>query len=38
MDWMCECCVRINTEVEIMENIDYGETDLRSIIEGDHRL
>ena len=24
-----------NTEVEIMENIDYGETDLRSIIEGD---
>ena len=24
-----------DTEVEIMENIDYGETDLRSIIEGD---
>ena len=24
-----------NTEVEIMETIDYGETDLRSIIEGD---
>ena len=24
-----------NTEVEIMESIDYGETDLRSIIEGD---
>ena len=24
-----------NTEVEIGENIDYGETDLRSIIEGD---
>ncbi|MFR7523334.1 MAG: DNA-directed RNA polymerase subunit beta, partial [Ruminococcus sp.] len=24
-----------NTEVEIMENIDYGDTDLRSIIEGD---
>ena len=27
-----------NTEVEIMENIDYGDTDLRSIIEGDKRL
>ena len=26
-----------NTEVEIMENIDYGDTDLRSIIEGDKR-
>ncbi len=26
-----------NTEVEIGENIDYGETDLRSIIEGDRR-
>ena len=25
------------TEVEIMENIDYGETDMRSIIEGDSR-
>ena len=25
-----------HTEVEIMENIDYGDTDLRSIIEGDH--
>ncbi len=25
------------TEVEIGENIDYGETDLRSIIEGDRR-
>ncbi len=24
-------------EVEVSENIDYGETDLRSIIEGDHR-
>ena len=24
-----------NTEVEIMENVDYGETDLRHIIEGD---
>ena len=24
-----------NTEVEIGENVDYGETDLRSIIEGD---
>ena len=24
-----------NTEVEIMETIDYGETDLHSIIEGD---
>ena len=23
-----------NTEVEIMETVDYGETDLRSIIEG----
>ena len=28
--------MRINTEVEIMENIDYGDTDLRSVIEGDH--
>ena len=26
-----------NTEVEITENIDYGETDLHSIIEGDRR-
>ena len=26
-----------NTEVEIMESVDYGETDLRSIIEGDRR-
>ena len=26
-----------NTEVEIMENIDYGDTDLCSIIEGDKR-
>ena len=26
-----------NTEVEIMENIDYGDTELRSIIEGDKR-
>ncbi|MBQ1311495.1 MAG: DNA-directed RNA polymerase subunit beta [Blautia sp.] len=25
------------TEVEIMESVDYGETDLRSIIEGDAR-
>lgn len=25
------------TEVEIMETIDYGETDLHSIIEGDRR-
>ena len=24
-----------NTEVELSENIDYGDTDLRSIIEGD---
>ena len=24
-----------NTEVEIMESVDYGETDLRNIIEGD---
>ena len=24
-----------NTEVKIEENIDYGDTDLRSIIEGD---
>ena len=23
------------TEVQIMENVDYGETDLRSVIEGD---
>ena len=26
-----------NTEVEIMESSDYGETDLRSVIEGDRR-
>ncbi len=26
-----------NTEVEIGESVDYGETDLRSIIEGEHR-
>ncbi len=26
-----------DTEVEIMESIDYGDTDLRSIIEGDRR-
>lgn len=26
-----------NTEVEIMETVDYGETDLHSIIEGDRR-
>ena len=26
-----------NTEVEIMETSDYGEVDLRSIIEGDRR-
>jgi DNA-directed RNA polymerase subunit beta len=26
-----------NTEVEIMETVDYGETDLHSIIEGDKR-
>ena len=26
-----------NTEVEIMETVDYGETDLRSIIEGDRK-
>ncbi len=26
-----------NTEVEIMETADYGETDLRSVIEGDRR-
>ncbi len=26
-----------NTEVELMETIDYGETDLHSIIEGDRR-
>ena len=25
------------SEVEIGENIDYGDTDLRSVIEGDHR-
>ena len=24
-----------NTEVEIMETVDYGDTDLRSVIEGD---
>ena len=27
-----------NTEVEIMESIDYGETDMRSIIEGDRKF
>ena len=26
-----------NTEVEIMENVDYGETDLRHIIKGDRK-
>ncbi len=26
-----------NTEVEIMETVDYGDTDIRSIIEGDRR-
>ena len=26
-----------NTEVEIMESVDYGDTDLHSIIEGDRR-
>ena len=26
-----------NTEVEIMENVDYGDTDLRHIIEGDRK-
>ncbi len=26
-----------NTEVELTENIDYGDTDLRSIIEGERR-
>ncbi|MFR8074814.1 MAG: DNA-directed RNA polymerase subunit beta [Lachnospiraceae bacterium] len=26
-----------NTEVEIMESIDYGDTDLRSVIEGDRK-
>ena len=26
-----------NTEVQIMESIDYGNTDLRSVIEGDRR-
>ena len=26
-----------NTEVQIMENVDYGETDLRHIIEGDRK-
>ena len=26
-----------NTEVEIIENVDYGETDLRHIIEGDRK-
>ena len=26
-----------NTEVEIMENVDYGNTDFRSIMEGDDR-
>ncbi|MFI3172650.1 MAG: DNA-directed RNA polymerase subunit beta [Eubacteriales bacterium] len=26
-----------NTEVQIMETVDYGDTDLRSVIEGDRR-
>ena len=26
-----------NTEVEIMETIDYGDTDLHSVIEGDRK-
>ena len=26
-----------NTEVKIMESVDYGETDLRHIIEGDRK-
>ena len=26
-----------NTEVELMETVDYGETDLHSIIEGDKK-
>ncbi len=26
-----------NTEVQIMESVDYGDTDLRHIIEGDRR-
>ena len=26
-----------NTEVEIMETVDYGDTDMRSVIEGDRR-
>ena len=26
-----------NTEVELMESIDYGDTDLRAVIEGDRR-
>ena len=27
-----------NTEVELTENIDYSDTDLRSIIEGERRF
>ncbi len=34
---MSAYCVTIRTEVEIGENVDYGETDLRHIIEGDSR-
>ena len=34
---MYACCRDDNTEVEIMETVDYGETDLRSIIEGDRK-
>ena len=26
-----------NTEVELMESVDYGDTDLRSVIEGDRK-
>ena len=26
-----------NTEVELVETIDYGDTDLRSVIEGDRK-
>ena len=36
-DWMSEYFDDDNTEVEIMETADYGDTNLNSIIEGDRR-
>ena len=34
-DWMCEVLMTNRNEVEIMgDPVDYGETDMRSIIDG----